>query len=233
MFSFKRFSKLEYHKTLNPKVWDGDTLKPDIKEHLLKIAAVWLEHAKLPQEAVIDYVLCGGNANYNYTPFSDLDVHILVDPDKLPIKDTELMHDIIMDKKNSWAAKHNITVAGYPVELYAQMTSEHMPDGQGAYSMSKDTWLQHPSYLAIKYNSKSLHDLVQGYKDAIESVLAAGDVKAAEALKDQITGSRSIGLARGGEFDELPTAFKAVRNSGYLQKLSDFITKSQDMSLSY
>ena len=232
MFSFKKFSKLQYHKTLNPKIWDNDTLKPEIRQHLLQIAAVWLEHAKIiPADAIVDYLLVGGNTNFNFTKMSDLDVHILVDPDKLNIA-PDVAHDIIMDKKNTWAATHHILVAGYPVELYAQLTTEHIPDGQGVFSLGKNTWLVHPTFLNIKYDSESLHKRVEDYKNRIDAVIAAKDVDQAKQLKSEIAASRGEGLARGGEFDELPTAFKAIRNSGYLDKLSKFIITSQDTQLS-
>ena len=53
MLKFKTFNiqetkiSLEYHDELNPKLWDGDKLKPEIREKLLKFGDAWAEFAKL------------------------------------------------------------------------------------------------------------------------------------------------------------------------------------------
>ena len=75
---------LEYHDTLNPKIWDGDDLKPEVQAKLLQIAKKWAVFAKIPDFAVTDIILVGGNANYNWTKFSDLDLHVVVNRDNQP-----------------------------------------------------------------------------------------------------------------------------------------------------
>ena len=75
---------LEYHETLNPKLWDGQTLKSEVAKKLLMIAQTWAGFAKIPVKAISDIIVVGGNANYNYTPFSDIDLHVVVDIEKLP-----------------------------------------------------------------------------------------------------------------------------------------------------
>jgi UTP:GlnB (protein PII) uridylyltransferase len=75
---------LQYHDELNPKFWENDQLKEEVREKLLEIADAWIEFAQIPTEAVVDVLFVGGNANYNYTNYSDIDVHILIDKDKMP-----------------------------------------------------------------------------------------------------------------------------------------------------
>jgi hypothetical protein len=234
MFSFKKFAKLEYHKRLNPKLWTHDSLKPEVRQHLLTIAKAWIEFIKvIPQEAITDIRLLGGSCNYNYTPLSDIDVHIMVDPDKITMNPDDF-HNVIMFGKSVWAQNHSgITVSGMPVELYGQLLTEQMPVGQGAYSLMTNEWLQKPEYLAIKYDSKDLHHAVRNYKEAIDAAIASNDIEVAKVLKDEIVSNRGVGLARGGEFDDLPTTFKALRNAGYLQTLSDWIRGIEDKELSY
>ena len=62
---------LQYHNELNPNLWENNKLKDEVKEKLLQIADVWTKFAKIPSEAVEDVLVVGGNANYNYTPYSD------------------------------------------------------------------------------------------------------------------------------------------------------------------
>ena len=72
-----------YHNKLNIKFWDEGGLKPEVKDKLLQIGTKWAEFAKIPATAVKDMILVGGNANYNYTRFSDLDLHLVVDKSQI------------------------------------------------------------------------------------------------------------------------------------------------------
>lgn len=89
------------------------------KDKLLQIGNKWADFAKIPSNAVKDMILVGGNANYNYTRFSDLDLHLVVD--KSQIADCpDLLDDYLRDKKKLWALVHDIKIYAHPVELYAQ-----------------------------------------------------------------------------------------------------------------
>ena len=74
---------LQYHSELNPKFWVNVFLKDEVRKQLLEIAKEWLKFAEVPTSAVEDIVLTGGNANFNYTDDSDLDVHIILNPKKI------------------------------------------------------------------------------------------------------------------------------------------------------
>ena len=71
-----------YHEDLNVKFWDGLTLRTEVRDKLLEIGYIWAEFAKIPPNAIQDIILVGGNANYNYTEYSDLDLHFVVDKDE-------------------------------------------------------------------------------------------------------------------------------------------------------
>ena len=209
-------------------------MKPAIREHLLVIAKEWKEFAKIPDEAIVNYTITGGNCNYNWSELSDIDIHILVDQTKMPISDPDLQHDYIMLKKNVWKDKHPfITIMGYPVEIYAQFTSETQPVGQGVYSLSSNSWLIEPQYLNIDFSNPELKHKVGSYISSIDKAISFDDFPMIKAIKDQIVMNRGIGLAKDGEFSNDNEAFKALRNNGYLQKLSDYITRKQDAAYSF
>ncbi len=67
----------------------------------------------------------------------------------------------------------------------------------------------------------------------IDKVLTTKNLDAAKLVKGEIVMNRGLGLARSGEFDVDNEAFKALRNNGYLGKLSDFIADYEDGMLSY
>ena len=89
MLKFNKFllekTSLAYHDKLNEKIWDGDKLRPEVRKVLLSIADKWREFASIPKNAVKEVQLTGGNANYNYTDLSDLDVHLVTDFSKLSV----------------------------------------------------------------------------------------------------------------------------------------------------
>ena len=103
MHSFKTFLteikiSLEYHDRLNPDLWNNDRLKPQVRSSLLKFIETWRDYANIPKNLVKDIVMVGGNANFNYTKQSDIDVHLLIDRNKLG-KDRKLIDDYLQDKK--------------------------------------------------------------------------------------------------------------------------------------
>ena len=51
---------LEYHETLNPKLWNGQTLKSEVAKKLLMIAQTWAGFAKIPVKAISDIIVVGG-----------------------------------------------------------------------------------------------------------------------------------------------------------------------------
>ena len=74
---FEQVDIVTVNRRLNPKLWTNDKLKPEIKQQLIKIADVFKEFIGIPLE-VVDYTLTGSNANYTWTSYSDLDLHIIV-----------------------------------------------------------------------------------------------------------------------------------------------------------
>ena len=71
---------LQSHETLNPKLFnDKKKLDPEVWQTLNKIGKEWASFANIPAAAIKDVIVVGGNANYNYTKHSDIDLHLVVD----------------------------------------------------------------------------------------------------------------------------------------------------------
>lgn len=239
MLDFKNYINLHevtlrYHDKLNPLVWDNDVLRPEIRSHLLKIADHWREFANIPKKAVIDILLTGGNANFNYTKFSDLDVHLLVDKDKIADCESEVLDDYLKDKKQLWTLNHSIKVYGYEVELYAQDKNEPTSKNQGVYSLVHDRWKNKPKKEKIDLNDPFLKKKVDHYKKIIDMFVQSksDDVDKMNVFKEKLRNMRSSAVRQGGEFSLENLAFKELRNIGYLDKLSDYITHIEDRDLS-
>jgi hypothetical protein len=234
---FKEDTTLEYHDTLNPKIWDGAQLKSEVRGKLLQIAEAWREFAKIHPDTVVNIILTGGNANYNYTPQSDLDLHLIINRGEFngSMIDRTFVDEYLQDKKILWTLTHgDINIYGYPVELYAQDINDQPHSGQGVYSVSGNYWMQEPEYLNLDFESDpNLQDKVDFYKDMIDKLIdQQADSDAIDTLKDRIKTMRGDSIAQGGEFAFGNLVFKELRNSGYLDKLSDYDKTRKDKALS-
>ena len=70
---------LRSHEKLNPALWSDQKLDPEVWRSLNKISKEWANFANIPASAIRDVILTGGNANFNYTSQSDIDLHLVVD----------------------------------------------------------------------------------------------------------------------------------------------------------
>ena len=69
------------HGELNQDFWNqpGNKLDPEIREQLLKIAEDFIEGSQAAGAPLKDITFTGSLANYNYSPYSDVDLHVLFD----------------------------------------------------------------------------------------------------------------------------------------------------------
>jgi len=229
----KQDSTLELHKTLNPKFWDKDNkLDTQIRKKLISLAMYWADYAKIPQKYIKDIIFTGGNANYNYTNTSDVDIHLLVNKDKLDCKN--FIDDYILDKKNLWSANHDIKIKGYPVELFAQDIEQPTPADQGVYSLLNNSWITKPKKEFVDVKSKSFKSKLKHFIELINFFInnKVKDLDAIQKLKDRIRLYRSAGLKSKGEYSFENLIYKELRNLGYIDKLSDYFDKVVDQKFS-
>ena len=223
----------KYHDTLNQKIWSGNKLKPEVKMKLVRIGQAWSEFANIPSNAILDMILVGGNANYNYTEFSDIDLHLVVDKDKLP-DCPDLIDDYLRDKKQLWSLTHAIKIYGHDVELYAEEEGAERPSNQGVYSVKFSKWLSKPKYEDPKVDKRLLKKKTKDIMDKIDIFIdgKSDDIFEMRKLKEKLRGMRSASLRKGGEFSIENLVFKELRNNGYLSKFSDYITSKKVKELS-
>lgn len=229
---------LQYHDELNPKLWNNFKLDPVIRKKLLQFAAVWQKFANIPDECIQDIILVGGNANYNYTSFSDIDVHLFIDKSKVipGVKaDSEFLSDYLKDKKLLWTMTYPLVrIKGLPLEPYAQGLDETFPPGQGVFSLKNNKWLQKPVKEKHDWqHDKRLEHKVEEYIKMIDRVIEKKmPAEAMEAIKKKIVQGRRDGIKANGEFAFENLVFKELRNQAYLQKMTDYINTGFQKNLS-
>jgi|688.fasta_scaffold204317_3 hypothetical protein len=223
---------LQYHNELNRKLWKNGQLRPEVAKKLLMIASTWSGFAKIPPKAVKDVIVVGGNANYNYTDYSDIDLHVVVDTKKIP-ECKGLLDEYLRGKKQLWGLLHDITIYGHDVELYAQDHTTPYTKGQGVYSVQRNKWLVKPKQEQVNFKDPGLQQKVDQYIEKIQTLIdSTADEQAFEDLKKKFTQMRKSGLQRGGEYSLENLVFKELRNLGYLDKVDQYLRSRQDKRLS-
>ena len=223
---------LKTHDKLNPKLWSEDgKIDPEVWRALNRIGKEWAEFTKIPKKAIKDVIVTGGNANYNYTDYSDIDLHLIVDKKELP--GGAWQDDYLQAKKQMWALTHDIKVKGQPVELYAQDFRDDWKANQGIYSLQNNKWLQQPTRYEIDRNHP---EVVRKTEDLMAQIDHLIDTNADESffknLKDKLRGMRAGAIAKGGEYAPENLVFKELRNRGYLDKMTKAMRSLGDKKLS-
>jgi hypothetical protein len=240
----KILSSFNVKDELNPTIWENPEspsdakMKEDIRLRLIEIADKFIEF--LGYDIFIqDITMTGSLSNYNWSEFSDIDLHIMYDfnesgPEK------ELFQDLFKLKKTLFNSTHDITVKGYEVELYVQDTNEpHI--STGVYSVLYDEWIVEPSKEEVEIDTKIIKEKVEQWQDMIDTVIEdieSGDEDLEEGLlkidklKDRLKKYRQSGLEKEGEYSYENLVFKFLRRSEYIQKLFDFQNNFVDDRLS-
>jgi len=220
---------------LNQDIWDNDVLKDEVKEKLLAIAEEFVEfiNVELDMGDIEDIIFTGSLANYNYTKFSDIDLHILFDFSKFD-ENEKLTKEYLMSKKYIWNTIHNITIKGYEVELYPQDSSE-VHHSTGIYSIMGNEWIKKPLLPKDVWSKVNTEDIKKKYGEissTIERMEEHPDINEIDELKRKIKRMRSGGLERGGEYSIENLTFKVLRRTGYLNRLFKLRREEYDKSFS-
>ena len=221
---------IDLHKDVWDVVDDSVKIKKEIKDQLIKIAMDFF--LTLDVDDIFDTItLTGSMANFNYSEYSDFDVHILMDLSKIN-EDEELVKKLMMSKKSLWNDKHNIKIKNHDVEMYVQGTDEaHY--STGVYDLIKDEWIAEPAYQAVDIDKTAIIDKVQDIMGRIDSVMQSPNrLKEIDKLKEKIRNMRQCGLETGGEYSIENLAFKTLRNIGEITKLYATATSDYDKMMS-
>lgn len=212
---------------------DGFRLDDEVRKGLSKIAQDFVDNLKKDNNIsikILDVVIIGSVANYNWTNYSDIDLHIITDYSDLDMspEDAQTMFDAI---KVNWNNKHDIKMKGHDVEIYVQDKS-HKPVSTAEYSVINKKWNKEPKKEKPEFNKELIKKKYKEYKGKINALISKHDETALKKLLDKLYKFRQAGLDSGGELSEENIVFKILRAYGYLDKLKDSIAKSYDTKMS-
>ena len=238
----KIISSFKLRDELNPKLWDNDdngesTLKGDVREKLLNITYEFLEF--LGVDLVIsDVTMTGSLSNYNWSEYSDVDLHIIADFEQFNDIEEPLYEELFRLKKTLFNTEHDISIYGYEVEVYVQNENEPH-SSSGVYSVLFDEWVVKPvNNSVVLVDKESITKKSKRWMETIDTILENikdGSIEEMtekiNMLKDKIKKFRTSGLQEGGEYSDENLVFKTLRRNGYIGKIFDFKIKYIDKEL--
>ena len=194
---------------LNPKLWTNEEFNPKLRLQLLKIAKIK------------DVTLTGSNANYNWTTYSDIDLHLIIDYKEVDENDT-LVRELMQSKKSLWNNTYPIEFKNMNIELYAQNAVEPHTS-TGVFSLLNNDWLQKPDPKIVSVDDNEINTKAKPYEFEIDNLDPYEDdlLYKIQNIKSRLKHLRQTGLETVGEYSIENLAFKSLRNSGHLEKLSD------------
>lgn len=230
------FSSFKMNDTLNPEIWDSeDKINKEVLDTLKKIAKDYWESLEL-DVPLMDITLTGSLANFNWSKYSDADLHMIFDLNLLG-EDKDMIKDLLDVKTRAWNLKHDITVKGFDVELYLQ--PEDQPHhSTGVYSLLNNEWVTKPEKVKVDIDketiTKKYNTIIKSVKE-IKEDMDKGEyedvVKQLEKLKDKIKKMRQSGLDSGGEYSNENIVFKLLRRNDIMEQIDNMLTDAYDKSV--
>lgn len=231
----------EPQNELNPKIWEKKgksyVMKPEVRERLLEIANEFIDYLKI-EIVITDVVLTGSLANYNWSKYSDFDIHIIANFNQFPQSHVDLYKEFFMLKKALFNKNHDIKLFGYETELYVESEGEaHF--SSGVYSLLYDEWQHEPEKEQVKIDKNTIERKAKQWMEIIDGVLENIEDESIEdakellsKYKDKLKKFRTCGLEKNGEYSSENLVFKILRRNGYLEKLMSAGTKVLEKGLS-
>ena len=224
---------------LHPKLWVNNKLNSRVRLRLLDIADDFIDTLAVDWVKPKDIVFTGSLANYNWSRYSDIDIHVIIDYNKV-YKKKEFVEDYFSSKKELWLNEHpKLSIYGFPIELYVEDTNEQSTSS-GIYSLNKNEWIKEPvDFEDAKLNVKYIKNYAAKLMTQIDNIEkkqenTKDDYKVEQCRKellkifDRLKKLRKEGLNKGGEMSSGNIIFKILRRTKYIDKIWDLINTSYD-----
>lgn len=223
-------AKFELHDTLNPKIWGKDNkLLPDVKAKLDEIVDEFADSIDIPL-TIVDAHIVGSNASFNYTEYSDLDLHCIVNFSRVEA-DPAVTESWMWAEKKLFNDEYDITINGVDVELYVEDIGSNTVSN-GIYSLFSDEWIKFPEPIDVEVDQAAIDESVQKIALEASKALQSNELSTVLDMIDQIYLIRKNGLAIDGEYGVGNQVFKELRNLGYLVKLNEKASELRSAELS-
>ena len=230
-------SSFKVQKELNPDIWlmddEGYKMRPEIRDSLLKIVEDYEDFVDIDLD-IEDIILTGSLSNFNWSEFSDVDLHILIDFED-PQESIEKKY--LDSRRIIWNSLRDVNVKGFESEIYVQ-DSKEQHFASGMYSVMYNDWAVEPEEKEVVLDShkilsksKQWMDMIDQIEDGMDRTSTNELMDTVDDLKRRLKKYRGAGLADKGEYSYENLTFKFLRRNGYIGKLMDLKNKLIDKSL--
>jgi predicted nucleotidyltransferase len=229
-------------KELNPKIWikEGNSyvLNSEVRKKLLETANIFIDFLDV-DVIVTDIIMIGSIVNYNWSKYSDIDLHIVVNYNQFNQNSEDLYVEFFDLKKIVFNQKHNISLYGYDVECFVQ-DEKAEAFSSGVYSILYDMWVNKPKetnlksidFELLKERANQWMRIIDGVVDNIDDENPDEIKNIVKKYKEKLKKFRNCGLEKNGEMSFKNLVFKLLRRSGYIEKLYNVPTEIIDKKLS-
>ncbi len=227
----------EKHSDLDPQFWNENMeLREEVAQRLLQIANDFIEDLEVDFQRY-DIRLTGSLANYNWSQYSDLDVHIVVNFAKID-SDEKVVKAFFDAARLRWNDKHDIMIYDHEVEIYVEdLNEEHI--SSGVYSILRHEWVVEPDAQEVDIDhvtARKKSDNIMTQINLIQKMVKRKPLAALgsiERLQGKIKTMRKQGLQGAArEYSAENIAFKILRREEALKLLSDMRDQAYDAAFS-
>jgi len=215
--------------SLSQDIFQGTKMIDSVRDRLLSITDNFIDFLGV-DFFVYDVVLTGSLANYNWSEFSDIDLHVIIDYDESGHKQ-DLLKEFFDAKRAVWNASHDIKIKNYEVELYVQDIKEkHI--SSGVYTILNNEWIIEPQKEKKEIDDRKILEKGEEYAKLIDKLSKKQDPSEIDDVKKKLKRFRQTGLEDGGEYSYENLTFKLLRRNGYIEKLMNLKKKVTDKQYS-
>jgi hypothetical protein len=234
--NLKIIDSLKEKQILEPQIWTSSKkINEEVRLKLLKISKNFFDDLNVNKDCLVDIQFTGSLASYSWSKYSDIDLHLILDYNKLS-SDINIVENYFKAIKNLWNNNHNILIYNYEVEIYIEnLNSQHFSNG--LYSLLKNKWLKLPS----KKDFRHFNDFDVLTKVNLWTKIINTEVYEQFAIKDwrsaynnsnkilnKLKKLRQCGLEKRGQYSVENLAYKVLRRNKNLEKINKILNMSYD-----
>ncbi len=226
---------------LNSDFFDEEgKLDSQIRMRLLDIADDFVKSLEVKWVKPSDIVLTGSIANYNWSKYSDVDIHIIYNFKDVYDK-TDFIKDYFNSKRDIWNEAHEgLTIKDFPVEISVE-DSNNPANSTGVYSLEKNKWVKEPedmndSKLNMDYIKNFCAKQMTKFDELFDQIDNEADRKKLETLSNKVEAlytklKNMRGEALKSKEKEMATGniiWKVIKHQGYIEQAWEYINKVYD-----
>lgn len=231
-------SSFEPKSKLEPNIWKDGKLDSKIRLKLLDIADDFWDYVGITWAEPVGIHLTGSICGFNYSDFSDIDLHIVADFSEIDER-KDFVRRYMDEKKNGWKTSHKgLKIMGYEVELYVEDVNDSTTS-DGVYDLEENDWISKPNHPMeisaddeIKQKSADLMTIIDGMEVMLHN---SDDSHVYDEIYDdailmfkKLKDMRTSALSSDGESGVGNIVYKSLRRGGYLDRLGDILNTAYD-----